>query len=66
MSNYQLIEVIEGLTEDGRMVYRCRGRSAPDLLRLAIELGVPVDRLCPRPDPELYYKRVPGKPADAR
>ena len=66
MSNYQLIEVIEGLTEDGRLVYRCRGRSAPDLSRLAIELGVPVDRLSPQPDPELYYKRVQGAPADSR
>ncbi|HEX3537040.1 MAG TPA: hypothetical protein VHU15_09750, partial [Stellaceae bacterium] len=53
MSSNQLVEVFEGLTEEGGLVYRCRGRSAPDLSSLATKLGVPFDRLCPRPDPEL-------------
>jgi hypothetical protein len=53
MSSNQLVEVFEGLTEDGLIVYRCRGSSAPDLPSLATKLGMPFDRLCPRPDPEL-------------
>jgi hypothetical protein len=64
MSSNQLVEVIEGLTDDGRIVYRCRGRSAPDLPSLARELGVPVDRLSPRPDPELYQRHLPGNGFD--
>jgi hypothetical protein len=53
-----MIEAIQSADEAGRIIYRAKGVSRPNLTMLAEALGVPEGQLSPRPDPEFYAREM--------